>query len=178
LPSFRKGKDEGRGGSVTDAGLGRFLEKRWSSTSFPWKSRNNDRKMGESGANLSAHPTCSRRFQGEKMKDRRKHTRVPASEMTYIVGLSSPGLIMDVSEGGLGVKYKGGEDLPDELTLDLLHASKSIIIDKVRCRKTRDETRGKVTVFSYISERHLGLQFLEPNGPFMGNLELFKGKTN
>ena len=112
------------------------------------------------------------------MEDRRKHTRVPASEMTYVVGLSSPGLITDVSNGGLGVKYKGGEDLPEELTLDLLHASKSIIIDKVKCRKARDETRGKVTGFSYISERYLGLQFVEPRGAIVESLGLFKWKAN
>ena len=112
------------------------------------------------------------------MEDRRKHTRVPASEMTYVVGLSSPGLITDVSNGGLGVKYKGGEDLPEELTLDLLHASKSIIIDRVKCRKARDVTRGKVTVFSYISERYLGLQFLEPSGAVIESLGLFKEKAN
>jgi hypothetical protein len=112
------------------------------------------------------------------MEERRKYARVPASEMTYIVGLSSPGIITDISEGGVGVRYKGGEDLPQELTVDLLHAAKSLIIDKVKCRKARDETKGKVTVFSYVSARHLGLEFLEPGRVVSGDLKLFKGKEN
>ena len=112
------------------------------------------------------------------MEERRKHRRFQASEVAYIVGLSNPGHITDFSEGGLGVKYQGGEDLPDELIVDLLHASKSIIIDRVKCKKTRDETKGKVTVFSYVPERCLGLQFLEPSQKMLDSLILFKGKEN
>jgi hypothetical protein len=112
------------------------------------------------------------------MEERRKHKRFRASDMAYIVGLSNPGHITDFSEGGLGVKYQGGEDVPAEFVVDLLHASKSIIIDRVRCRKTRDETKGKVTVFSYVPERHLGIEFLEPSQKIFDSLELFKGKAN
>jgi hypothetical protein len=112
------------------------------------------------------------------MEERRKHRRFQASEMAYVVGLSNPGHITDFSEGGLGIKYQGGEELPEEFIVDLLHASKSIIIDRVRCRKTRDETQGKVTVFSYVPERRLGLQFLEPSPKILDSLELFKGKEN
>jgi len=112
------------------------------------------------------------------MEERRKHTRFPAPEMSYMVGLSSPALITDISNGGLGVRYKGGEELPEEFIVDLLHASKSVIIDQVKCRKTRDETKMKVTVFSYIPERRLGLQFLEPSSMMLDSLQLFKGKEN
>jgi len=111
-------------------------------------------------------------------KEKRRHNRYPASEMTYVVGLESPGLITDVSEGGIGIRYKGAEALPEELILDLLNAPKSVIIDRVRCRKVRDETVGKVAVFSYISERRLGLEFLEPTPQQMDALELFKGMEN
>jgi hypothetical protein len=112
------------------------------------------------------------------MEDKRRHNRYPASEMTFVVGLDSPGLIIDVSEGGLGVRYKGGEELPDEIVVDLLNAPKSVIIDQVRCRKVRDEMVGKVAVFSYISERRLGLQFLDPTPQQLSALELFKGVEN
>ena len=95
-----------------------------------------------------------------------------------MVGLSSPALITDISDGGLGVKYKGMEDLPDELVVDLLHASKSVVIDQIRCRKARDEKSMKVTAYSYIPERRLGLQFLEPSQPMIESLQLFKGKEN
>jgi hypothetical protein len=109
------------------------------------------------------------------MEDRRKYPRFPASEMAYIVGLGSPAHITDISYGGLGVRYKGGNDLPDEFTVDLLQASKSVIIDRVKCRKTRDETMGKVTLFSYIQERRLGIEFLEPSPETFDSLVLFKG---
>ena len=110
-----------------------------------------------------------------EIKEKRRHDRYPASEMTFVVGLESPGLITDISEGGIGIRYKGSEDLPEELVLDLLNAPKSVVIDKVRCRKVRDETVGKVAVFSYISERRVGLQFMEPTSRQMEALELFKG---
>lgn len=112
------------------------------------------------------------------MEEKRRHNRYPASEMTFVVGLESPGLITDVSESGLGVRYKGTEELPDEMVVDLLNAPKSVIIDQIRCRKVRDETVGKVAVFSYISERRLGLEFLEPTPQQMSALELFKGTEN
>jgi hypothetical protein len=112
------------------------------------------------------------------MEEKRRHNRYPASEMTFVVGLESPGLITDVSEGGLGIRYKGGEELPEEMVLDLLNAPKSVVIDRIRCRKVRDEMVGKVAVFSYISERRLGLQFLEPTPQQVDALELFKGMEN
>lgn len=109
------------------------------------------------------------------MAEKRRHHRYKASEMTFMVGLEAPGLITDVSEGGLGVRYKGSEDLPDEFMVDLLNAPKSIVIDRVKCRKVRDETVGRVAVFSYFSERRLGLQLLEPTGQQLAALELFRG---
>lgn len=112
------------------------------------------------------------------MKEKRRHHRYPASEMTFVIGLESPGMITDVSDGGLGVRYKGAEDLPEEVVLDLLNAPKSVVIDKVRCRKVRDETHGRVAVFSYISERRLGLEFVEPTEQQLRALELFRGTEN
>jgi len=112
------------------------------------------------------------------MEEKRKHNRYPASEMTFVVGLESPGHITDVSEGGLGVRYKGSEELPEEMVVDLLNTYKSVIIDRIRCRKVRDETVGKVAVFTYISERRLGLQFLEPTPQQLSALELFRGLEN
>jgi len=112
------------------------------------------------------------------MAEKRRHNRYPASEMTFVVGLEAPGLITDVSHSGLGVKYKGTEELPDEIVIDLLNAPQSVIIDRIRCRKVRDVTVGKVAVFSYISERRLGLEFLEPTPQQLSTLELFKGGEN
>lgn len=110
------------------------------------------------------------------MKDRRKYPRFPAAEMAYMVGLNGPAHITDISFGGLGVKYKGGEVLPDEFVVDLLHASKSVIIDRVKCRKARDETRGRVTLFSYIQERRLGIEFIEPSEETFHSLKLFESR--
>ncbi len=112
------------------------------------------------------------------MEEKRKHNRYSVSEMTFVVGLESLGLITDVSDSGLGVRYKGAEELPDEIVVDLLSATKSVIIDQVRCRKVRDEIVGRVAVFSYISERQLGLEFMEPTSQQLNALELFKGKEN
>lgn len=109
------------------------------------------------------------------MEEKRRHNRYPASEMTFVVGLDSPGQITDISEGGLGVRYKGSEELPDEMVVDLLHTYKSVVIDRVRCRKVRDETVGRVAVFTYISERRLGLEFMEPTPQQLSALELFRG---
>lgn len=115
---------------------------------------------------------------GSVMEEKRKHRRYPASEMAFVIGLDSPGLITDISDGGLGVRYKGSEELPDELVLDLLNAPKSVVVDKIRCRKVRDETVGKAAVFSYFSERRLGLEFIEPTRRQLRDLELFRGREN
>ena len=112
------------------------------------------------------------------MEDRRKHPRFPAAEMTYLVGLGSPAHIMDISYGGLGVKYKGVDDLPDEFTVDLLQSSKSLVIDRIKCRKTRDERLGRVTLYSYIQERRIGIQFMEPSRETLDSLRLLEENEN
>lgn len=109
---------------------------------------------------------------GEKA-ERRVHPRVEAEGMSYVAGLGRPGLVMDISEGGLGVLYKGAEDLPEQVVVDLINATKNIFIDGIRCRKTRDVKKGQVTGFSYIQERHLGLQFLNPSETRTGALRQF-----
>ena len=112
------------------------------------------------------------------MEEKRRHSRYPASEMTFVVGFHSPAQVIDVSDSGIGVRYKGSEELPEEMVVDLLNATKSVIIDQVRCRKVRDEIVGRVAVFSYISERRLGLEFLDPSLEQLSALELFKGVEN
>jgi hypothetical protein len=112
------------------------------------------------------------------MEEKRRHNRYPASEMTFVVGFNGPAQVTDVSDSGIGVRYKGSEELPEEMVVDLLNAAKSVIIDQVRCRKVRDETVGRVAVFSYISERRLGLEFLDPTPEQLSALELFKGIEN
>ncbi|MCJ7499818.1 PilZ domain-containing protein [bacterium] len=112
------------------------------------------------------------------MEEKRRHNRYPASEMTFMVGFNGPAQVVDVSDSGIGVRYKGSEELPEEMVVDLLNATKSVIIDQVRCRKVRDETVGRVAVFSYISERRLGLEFLNPTAEQLSALELFKGIEN
>jgi len=112
------------------------------------------------------------------MVEKRKHSRYAAMEMSFVVGLENPGQITDVSDGGLGVKYSGSEAVPEEIILDLLNGPNSVIIEKVRCRKVRDETSGRVAVFSYVSERRIGLEFMEPTPEQLGALALFKSKEN
>ena len=107
--------------------------------------------------------------------ERRRHPRVRAAGMSYIVGLQMPGLVMDISDGGMGIRYKGIEDLPEEVVVDLINALKCLTIDGIRCRKTRDEKKGQVTGFSYVQERHVGLQFLELNEAMISTLDHFKG---
>ena len=112
------------------------------------------------------------------MEEKRRHQRFPASEMSFVVGLEHPGHIQNISEGGLGVKYQGGEELPDVMVVDLLHATKSIVLDRVQCRKVRDEKRGRVAAFSYVSERLLGLEFLDLSPEQAQALALFRGIEN
>lgn len=110
---------------------------------------------------------------GEK-GERRRHPRAAAAGMSYVVGLELPGLVTDVSDGGLGVKYKGSEELPEEIVFQLINAAKCLAIDGVKCRKTRDEKRGQVSGFSYVQERHLGLQFVDPSPAMISSLEQFR----
>lgn len=109
------------------------------------------------------------------MEERRKHPRFPAAKMAYLVGLGSPAQILNISYGGLCVRYKGEDDPPDEFVVDILQVSRSIIIDQVRCRKIWDETMGKATLYSRVQERRLGIQFVEPSEETFESLLLFKG---
>jgi|GEM_PF-5501587 len=108
-----------------------------------------------------------------ELAERRAYPRAEAEGMSYVAGLGRPGLVIDISEGGLGVLYKGAEDIPEEVLVDLINVAKNIFIDKIRCRKTRDVKKGQVTGFSYVQERRLGLQFLNPSETGTGALRQF-----
>ena len=39
--------------------------------------------------------------------------------MTFMVGFNGPAQVVDVSDSGIGVRYKGSEELPEEMVVDL-----------------------------------------------------------
>lgn len=112
------------------------------------------------------------------MEERREHVRQPVTQDAFAVRAGRPCRLADLSRGGLGIFYFGEEDLDEEVRLDLVHATKNLYVEGVRCRKVTDVRTGRVKMFSYITDRRIGLQFLDPAPEVLAVLEHFVCESN
>jgi c-di-GMP-binding flagellar brake protein YcgR len=112
------------------------------------------------------------------MEERRKHERYKAAEEVIAVSGGIPCSLVDLSQGGLGLKYAGDESLPEEMKVDLMFLSRDLHLSGIRCRKISDEKVTRTTVFSYVTERRIGLEFTDVPEATWEVLEEFRGVIN
>ncbi len=112
------------------------------------------------------------------MEERRKYARRKAVDNAFAVSGGIPCSLVDVSEGGLGLKYTGDEPLPEQMTVDLMYLSRELVLNGIWCRKVSDEKVLRKTVFSYLTERRIGLEFIAPVEEMWEVLEEFVGPEN
>lgn len=109
------------------------------------------------------------------MEERRKHERFQAADQAIVVSDGIPCSLVDISRGGMGLRYAGDEELPEEMKVDLLYLSRDLHLSGIRCRKVTDEKVTRTTVFTYVTERRIGLQFTDVPEEAWEVLEEFRG---
>jgi hypothetical protein len=106
------------------------------------------------------------------MLEKRRFPRFPAALMAFAVTEGAPMALDDISQTGLGMRYYGEEKLPPEIDVDLMFLDSERELAGVRCRLTVDRrltTREARGLFG----RHIGLEFIEPTGELLSELEKF-----
>ena len=99
-----------------------------------------------------------------RILDRRKHKRFHAKEPTYVKLLAASqedvGQLLDISKGGLSLRYFVKEEKPQDYSdLGLFSSGGNLIIDEVPFRKIVDTELVNNIPFSTITFRRYGVQF-------------------
>jgi hypothetical protein len=116
--------------------------------------------------------------------ERRKHKRFQACQGACAVlrphsnilgqNIDILGQIIDISRGGLGLRYVARENRSDEsFELDILLAGDSFHLDKVSFQTIEDVELAKESTFSPATVRRRGLQFEKLAHWQMSRLEYF-----
>lgn len=98
----------------------------------------------------------------EAMPDKRKHKRYPISDDTVVLCDSSIGSVLDISEGGLAIKYFKPKPLSDEAKALVFSGEKDFLVSELPVRVVRREE----VQFSPLSNVHtqtVGVKFNKPN---------------
>ena len=107
------------------------------------------------------------------LEKKRKHPRFRASESALAASGDDPYTLMDLSAGGIGIRFYGDQPLPNEIQLDLFFLDRELTITGLRCRKIFEARvdRGEA---GQVPEWHVGLQFQNPETEMLQQLRQFR----
>lgn len=74
-----------------------------------------------------------------KHPEKRRHKRYPLPEDTVAISDAGIGSVLDISEGGLAIKYLKPKDLPDESTALILCVEKDFLVSELPIKVVRKE---------------------------------------
>jgi hypothetical protein len=95
--------------------------------------------------------------------EKRKYPRFKASDSALAASGDDPYTLMDLSAGGVGIRFCGDQLLPGEIPLDLFFLDRELALTGLRCKKVF-ESRVDSGRGGQVPEWHVGLQF-EDIGP-------------
>jgi c-di-GMP-binding flagellar brake protein YcgR len=104
---------------------------------------------------------------------KRKHPRFKASENALAAMGDDPYTLMDLSAGGVGVRFCGDQPLPDEIHLDLFFLNRELSLTGIGCRKIF-EARVDTGRAGQVPEWHVGLQFKDMDSEKLRTLKQFR----
>ncbi|MDF1524962.1 MAG: PilZ domain-containing protein [bacterium] len=95
--------------------------------------------------------------------EKRKYPRFKASDSALAASGDDPYTLIDLSTGGVGIRFCGDQPVPDEIPLDLFFLDRELALTGLRCKKIF-ESRVDSGRAGQVPEWHVGLQF-EDIGP-------------
>lgn len=96
------------------------------------------------------------------MQDKRKHKRYPISDDTVVLCEATIGSVLDISEGGLAIKYFKPKSLPDESTALVFSGEQDFLVSELPLKTVRREE----VQFSPLADTHtqtVGVKFNNPD---------------
>lgn len=110
-------------------------------------------------------------------KEKRKHPRFRAADKALAADKDDPYTLINLSSGGLGMKFYGEKPMWAEITIDLFFLNRELTLKDVHCRKVfekklQQETPGK------IPEWFVGLEIIDPTPELIGKLRQFRWTEN
>ena len=138
--------------------------------------------MGEGEKNLHTSKALSggNRFQLPDTRhclmnwdEKRKNPRFKASENALAASGDDPYTLMDLSAGGVGVRFYGAQPLPNEIHLDLFFLNRELVLTGIRCKKVFEARIDKGQA-GQMPEWHVGLQFEYPDPKMLKKLKNFR----
>lgn len=106
-------------------------------------------------------------------EEKRKHPRFRASENALAASGDDPYTLMDLSAGGVGVRFYGDQPLPDEIRIDLFFLNRELSLTGILCRKVF-EARIDNGQAGQVPEWHVGLKFQDPGTELLDLLKQFR----
>ena len=115
--------------------------------------------------------------ENRRQSERRRHKRFRAKEGAYAIlsgSVSKMGQILDISKGGIGLRYIDIGDRPKETcTLDLLWEDNGFLLENVVFEIASDEDASKDFPYSTIPMRRCGGRFTGLSNEQIFGLEHF-----
>ncbi|MGD8352724.1 MAG: PilZ domain-containing protein [Pseudomonadota bacterium] len=107
------------------------------------------------------------------LEKKRKHPRFRASENALAASGDDPYTLMDLSAGGVGLRFYGDQPLPEEICLDLFFLDRELTLTGIRCKKIFEARIDKGRA-GQVPEWHVGLQFQNPKTEMIQMLKYFR----
>ena len=108
-----------------------------------------------------------------KWSEKRAHPRFRASEAALAASGDDPYTLMDLSAGGVGIRFYRSHPLPGEIGLDLFFLDRELALNGIQCRKVF-ETRIDKGRAGQVPEWHAGLKFVDPEPEILELLKHFR----
>lgn len=105
--------------------------------------------------------------------EKRKQPRFRASENALAASGDDPYTLMDLSAGGVGIRFCGDQPLPNEIHLDLFFLNRELALTGIRCKKVFEARIDKGQA-GQMPEWHVGLQFEDPGPEMLKLLRYFR----
>jgi len=107
------------------------------------------------------------------LKKKREHPRFKASQNALAASGDDPYTLMDLSAGGVGIRFYGDQPLPNRIHLDLFFLDRELTLTGIPCKKIF-EARIDEGKAGQVPEWHVGLQFEEPEPEMLKTLRYFR----
>jgi hypothetical protein len=110
-------------------------------------------------------------------KEKRRHPRFRAADNALAADRDDPYTLMNLSSGGLGIRFYGEQPLPVEIDIDLFFLNREFVLTGLHCRKVFEKRNDQVGPDNF-PEWQIGLQIMNPTPEQVENLRQFRWIEN
>lgn len=110
-------------------------------------------------------------------QEKRKHHRFRAADKALAAEKDDPYTLIDLSSGGLGIRFYSEQPMPEEITIDLFFLNREFTLKGVRCRKVFEKKLEQEDP-EKTPEWFVGLEIVDPTPELLEKLRQFRWTEN